>query len=57
VAEVALHDVQWDVGIQQARGPGMPETVGALEVLQGASGIADVEPAGQLAEQVPQSSV
>ena len=46
MAEVTLHDVQRDAGVQQAGGPGMPETEGALEVHQAADGIADVEPAG-----------
>ncbi len=50
VAEVALHYVQRHSGVQQAGGPGMPETVSAVEVHQGAGSVAHVQAAGKLIE-------
>ena len=52
VAEVALHHVQRDPGVEQAGGLGMPETVGAVEVDHSAGGVAHVQPPGQLRQQV-----
>ena len=46
VPEVALHHMQRDAGVQQAGGPGVAETVGAVEVDQGAGAVAHVQPDG-----------
>jgi hypothetical protein len=50
VPEVALHDVDRDAGVEQAGGPGVPESVGPLEVDQPSGVVADIEPPGQLGE-------
>ena len=57
VPEVALHDVQRDAGVEQGGGLGVAESVGAVEVDQGAGAVADVQPSGQLGQQAPQPPI
>ncbi len=52
MAEVALHDVQRDAGVEKAGCLGVPETVSALKVHKGSRTVTHVQASGQLGEQV-----
>ena len=52
--EVTLQHMQRDAGVQQAGGDGVAESVGAVEVDQGAGAVTHVQPDGQIGQQIPQ---
>ncbi|WSG86444.1 hypothetical protein OIE76_42150 (plasmid) [Streptomyces sp. NBC_01727] len=50
MVEVALDDVQWDAGVEESGGLGVPESVGAVEVHQASGLVPDVEAGDELGE-------
>lgn len=54
MAEVTLQHMQRDAAVQQACGDGVAESVGAVEVDQGAGAVTHVQPDGQIGQQIPQ---
>ena len=55
--ELALHDVQRDAGVEQARRAGVPEAMGAAKVDRAPLVVAQVQPAHQLAQPLLKAAV